>query len=80
MSSTTSTEGQERCGSCLQWVGTNYDGDERPYRRWTGDDGRERIFCADSEACERRWEAAKDARRYAAAEARIYFPEPEDEQ
>lgn len=76
---TTSTEGKFRCGSCLQWVGTNYDGGTRAYRRWQGDDGQEHISCVDSNACEDRWDSARQAERFAAAEARTYFPEPDDD-
>lgn len=74
----TSTEGKHVCCSCLQWVGTQYDGEKRPYRVILTADG-ERIFCADTEACERRWQGQKDADRFAAAEARAYFPEPDDD-
>lgn len=76
---TTSIEGHHLCGSCIQWVGTAYDGETRPYRRFMTTEGREVIVCADKDACKRRWQRAKDADRVAAAEARTWFPEPADE-
>jgi len=74
-----STEGKHRCGSCLQWVGTNYDGRTRPYRRWQ-DEGGDHVFCSDREACDNRWDDARAAERLAASEARIYDPEPDDDE
>lgn len=61
----------KRCGSCLQY-GTET-------RSFIGTDGQEHTFCIDQDACERRWQGVKEAERFAAAEARIYDPEPGDD-
>ena len=85
-------EGKRRCGSCLQWVGTDYDGRERPYKIWTDDDG-DHVFCVDVEACDRRWKGVREAERvtdgddvgggqaerFAASEAAVYDPEEDED-
>jgi hypothetical protein len=66
--------------SCLQPVGVLFDGRVREYRQFRGDDGEQHTFCADSAACERRWQDVVDSEKFAAAEARIWDPEPGDDE
>lgn len=75
------TEGKHKCGACLQWVGTDDDGHGttrvRPYTSFIGSDGRLHYHCDDRLACEQRY---KDVDKFAASEAKSWFPEDEDEE